>query len=355
MIPYDEGALSLLPGGRMAVGMRKRHGVGKQYAQTRDKKWGHWLQFCKVGNGQGIEYNPMLFSLRKFRLFAGWLVESGVTRAVDMGVWRSAINNGFAREELGRPARGFDVQQILNEWNADQLATRELALGGRKLASRMPPSPAWVQELVRLGQRASGSRLQKIAVILLAVLFGMRAATLGGCRPGDCFFRSPAVLVFMHRCVKKWPELRLFPGVRERTDPGNARCAVGGKHPRAQVMKIIRRASSADADFVVTVLSAQVPVNATDDEIEKLASSQITGWMRALIPNPEKFGVVLEGGDFLASHSPRIMLASACDAVPYMRARVQRELFWRAAASHERYIRVYPYSKWLAALYDFFA
>ena len=69
MIPFDEGALSLLPGGRMAVGMRQRHGVGTQYAATRDRKWGHWLQFCRGGNGQGLEYNPLVFSLRKFRLF----------------------------------------------------------------------------------------------------------------------------------------------------------------------------------------------------------------------------------------------------------------------------------------------
>jgi len=88
---------------------------------------------------------------------------------------------------------------------------------------------------------------------------------------------------------------------------------------------------------------------------EREASRVISGWMRELIPDPARFGVSVLGDEYVASHSPRILLASACDVVPYARVRVRQECFWRSETSQLSYIRPFQYSSWLAKLYDFLA
>ena len=126
-------------------------------------------------------------------------------------------------------------------------------------------------------------------------------------------------------------------------------------------MRVIRRAAKADPDFIPnTVRVVHTRVQALKGEemakvYEREASSVICGWMRELIPDPTRFGVSVLGDEFVASHSPRIMLASACDVVPYSRIRVRQECFWRSETSQLGYIRPFQYSSWLAKLYDFLA
>jgi hypothetical protein len=356
LIPFTESGLATLPGGETAVAIRRRRGVTTAYKRTLSNHWSHWVAFCAQGNGQGSQYDIYGFSIRKFRVFGGWLIEKGITRACELNVWRSALNHAFARMELGRPARGYDVQVVINEWNAEQVAAR----GERDRAERRqrlvraPTTERWVRRLVELGSQPGipRSRLFSIAVILLAVLFGMRAHTLGGCQAGDCHFICdtaglPHTLVYMFRCVKKWPELRTSPAARERKWPDDS------GHPRASVMRVIWRAYRRDRDFVVTALASQVPARASVEVVETRASAVVTEWVRGLIPDPSAYGVNMTGGTHLASHSPRIMFASACDAVPYPRNRVRHELFWRSEQSMLPYIRLFPYSQWLALLYDF--
>lgn len=307
------------------------------------------MAFCERGNGRGTPYDPYGFSMRKFRLFGGFLIEEGITVAKKFLPWQAAINHGFAQAELGRPARGFDVAQAMQAWDADQVS-RTVPKG----ASRAPLSEAYVRRLLYLGQVAVGPRLYKIAILLTMVLFGMRAATIGGCVSGDCFWRD-GILVFMFRCVKMWPELRVRPARRAR------RCPRDRAHPRSQVMRVIRRAARADPDFVPhTVRIVHVRAQALKGEqlakmYEREASSVISGWMRELIPDPARFGVSVLGDEYVASHSPRILLASACDVVPYARVRVRQECFWRSETSQLSYIRPFQYSSWLAKLYDFLA
>ena len=71
----------------------------------------------------------------------------------------------------------------MQAWDADQV-TRTVPKG----ASRAPLSEAYVLRLLHLGQVAVGPRLCKIAILLVMVLFSMRAATIGGCVPGDCYW-----------------------------------------------------------------------------------------------------------------------------------------------------------------------
>ena len=59
--------------------------------------------------------------MRKCRLFGGFLIDEGVTVAKTFLPRQAAINHGFAQAELGRPARGFDVAQAMQAWDADQL------------------------------------------------------------------------------------------------------------------------------------------------------------------------------------------------------------------------------------------
>ena len=277
------------------------------------------------------------------------MIESGVTTAVDLGPWRSAVNWGFAQAELGRPARGWDVHQAMEEWAAEQRA-----LSTRQRMVREPTTARYVQRIVSLGLRASGVRLLRIAVLLVLALFGMRAATVGGCQPGDARFVRSGAFVFKFRCVKKWPALREHPQDRVRE------CPADPEHPRAQVLRVLRRAYRADRDFVCTCLRQEMPrVRMSHEQLlrrlETGAATQITRWMRELVPQPDQYGVRMVGGSVLASHSWRIMFSSACEAVPYAAERVQRDAFWRAAESRAPYIRPFAYSQYLALLYDHLA
>ena len=336
----------------MAAEIALRRGVSADYRHKRNDKWEHWVAFCQAGAGPGRPYDAYAFSLRKFRLFGGWLIESGVTTAVCFTPWQSAVNWGFAQAEMGRPARGWDVKQAVDEWNAEQRSRST-----RQALVREPTTAMYVRRLVHLGRESeSGSvQLRWCAVLLLMALYGMRAATLGGCQKGDVRFVG-RTLVFAFRCVKKWPELRERPAPRERQWPTDSR------HPRAMVLAVIRRAWRTDHDFVCTALLQAMPVATRAvphekfvDALERQASASITKAMRSLIPDPGRFGVRMGAGTVVASHSFRIMFSSACAAVPYVEERVLRDAFWRSPESRKPYVRPFAFSQWLALLYDHLA
>ena len=345
-VPMPDSADFLLaPGGEVAARIAEAS-VSSGWVVSRDRRWGQWLNFNSEGNGRGRSYDPFLFSLRKFRLFAGWLAD-GVSVDKDLNAWRSSINHQFARAELGRPARGFDVQKVIRNYHDFQLA-RKFAAGVEVEEFRVPTTQRCVERLTQLGMVTTGVRRKKCASLLWLALFGPRAATLGGYEAGDATLSRRHGARYCLRRVKKQPLLRMTPAVRFRswpTDPA---------HPRARALRVVRRCLREDphalgycARCVKQLSDGRV---LTDGRLEGAAAKLVTAWMRDLLGNEE---VGIPTGSFIASHSWRIMLISACDAVPGIsRETIRRETLHKTEASMLPYVRVFPNLRFFRLFYD---
>lgn len=333
------------PGGEVAARISAA-AVSTGWVVSRDRRWGQWLEFNSAGNARGRAYDPYLFSLRKFRLFAGWLA-GGISVDKDLNAWRSAINHQFARAELGRPARGFDVQKVIDEYHDFQLAAKAAA-GVEVEAFRVPTNQRCVERLTRLGMVTTGVARKKCASLLWLALFGPRAATLGGYERGDAALSRRQGARYALRRVKKQPLLRFSPAVRYRSWPADP------KHPRARAMRVIRRCLRDDPDALGycarCVARAAEGKALPDGKLEGAAARIVTAWMRDLL-DMGKVGI--PAGSFIASHSWRIMLISACDAAPGIsRDTIRRETLHKTEASMLPYVRDFPNLRFFRLFYD---
>ena len=336
LVPHHTSdGFDLAPGGAMAREVERESAVGTKYASARLRRWNQWNEFCALGDGQGNEYELYSVSQSKWKLFSGWLAD-GVSEDKDLNTWRSAINHYFAEAEKGRPLKGFDVNNVI-KGHGVLLTKRKVAAGKEMEQFRVGTNKLHIQRLQALGMVVTGRLLSIIGLLLNMSIFGYRAATAGGYLPGDSNWvngRSVAiadVLVFLFRSVKKRPELRWKPEPRMRTMPFEK------GHPLRLTMQVIKRAMTADPDALgVAARECRLSSKSTAADCERLAAPLITKWMRDI------FGEGTLGvpkGLFIASHSWRIMLASACQAIKCDLDFVCIECFWMNRSSMEPYLK----------------
>ena len=338
-------AFAQAPGGVLALQIRREHGASQAWEQQKSRRWEHWLRFNEEGDGTGARYHPYIFSLRKFRLFSGWLA-GGITKDKDLNTWRSAINDRFAVAELGRPALGFDVGRIIKEYKLFQLS-QKAARGEECEEFRTYTNSRCVRALQRIGLRANGTRLCKVASLLWLSLYGNRAATLGGYLPGDATISRRHGTTFYMREVKMQPLLKRNPAVRHRSWPRSH------SHPRSATMRVLHRCLRRYPQAIGLCARAVRHTHGarlTEGQLEGAAAKILTGWMREIL---DARAMGIPPGTYIASHSWRIMLVSACESVPAIsRDAVRRETLHRTEASMLPYVRPMPYDRFLAAYFD---
>ena len=88
----------------------------------------------------------------------------------------------------------------------------------------------------------------------------------------------------------------------------------------------------------------------SDGKLEGAAARIVTAWMRDLL-DMGKVGI--PAGSFIASHSWRIMLISACDAAPGIsRDTIRRETLHKTEQAMLPYIRPFPALRFFRQYYD---
>jgi hypothetical protein len=158
--------------------------------------------------------------------------------------------------------------------------------------------------------------------------------------PGDAAINRDGSR-FQLRAVKRHPELRLAPALRTRSWPASK------KHPRAVTLRFLHRLLTDEPDALL--LCARRVGLSSDSQLEGASAALITRWMRALLVN-SRVGVA--PGTYLASHSWRIMLISACDAAGIARDVVRRETLHKTEQAMLPYIRPFPALRFFRQYYD---
>ena len=299
----------------------------------------HWLHFCRTGF-RGRRYNPLVASVAKWRLFAGWLFARSVDK--DLNVWRSAINRYLEDHGARRQLLGTSVNAVIKTYKSLQLM-RKLARGEEPDLHRVPCPEIAIRRLVRLGATAGRRDLVWICALLVMLLCWFRASTVAGFRPGDVRFDADGDLLITVRQVKGRPEMKVRPGLLHIP-----RAARG--HPRAEIFRVLHRVLDRDPDALCLVgrtVSARKQGGAA-------AANRLTKEFRRLVP-PETLN--LPAGAVVASHSFRELGATMAIKARYSPALSADHGLWRRIATmHERYFFAeFPYSRWLAAVFDFLA
>jgi hypothetical protein len=88
---------------------------GANTARKYERRLQKWFEFCELGYG-GQPYDPDVFSLTKWWLFAGWMLEPANNLDKDLNTVRSAMNRYF--EDIGgqRVVLGHSVRVVIQKF-----------------------------------------------------------------------------------------------------------------------------------------------------------------------------------------------------------------------------------------------
>lgn len=331
--PGAEGAKQLLS-------MARNVTTAAKYARVLNK----WFRFCEVGH-LGRPYDPLVFNLAKWWLFAGFMLNPEVNRDKDLNVVRSAMNRYFEDNGRGRPALGLTVRTVISKFK-DAMEDKLRAAGVPVGLNRQPcPEQAFV-ELLQLGEVVFGRLLRQVACQLLQLLCWFRSNSMAGMQSSDVFFTDDGWLNVMVRFVKMQPERRLDPA-HLRIAPGCGRVK-GRQHVRDRLLSVLRRATALEPGwqcYVARAVKAQTYGGSA-------AASLMTQDLRDLVGSR----VSVPPGVTMSSHSWREMGAVSSSRAGWCLFKMMRRGLWKRVetmiASYIDPFPYFPFSPVLAELYD---
>jgi hypothetical protein len=340
--------------GAVQIRQRKRPAsTARQY----DKYVEKWLEFCALGDGVQ-PYSSTTGTVAKFDLFAGWLLGDaaagipGRSKDKDLNAFRSAINRyisdrtGNVRPFRDDPEYGRTIQ-IYRDLQVESKNQR----GEDADLHRVPcPEQVFVYLLGR-GLVCGGDELAWVAIFMLMLLGWFRADTMAGVsQPGDCEFAGDGSLMMVVRRMKGRPDLKTRPKLVVIPPGGTP------GHVRSRVFLVLRRAFAADPMFFATLRHAELEGLARREAEpgQSLAANIATRKLRVLAA-PAISG--LPAGVVVGSHSWREMAATACAQARYDSVRMAAHGGWKRLDTMfgsyiDPYLQVFPWSRWLAELYD---
>ena len=333
------------PGGAAATVLRARLRPANTQS-TYDSKVHMRLEFNELGS-RGVSYDPLVTSLDKFMLFAGWLVGTpaapGRSTDKDLNGFRSAINRHLDDNYRGRPLVGPNFSALIARYRELQVATKPDAD-----LNRVPCPEAVFMHLLRTALSSTdGAALDRIANHLLMLLGWFRADTMAGLRDGDVSFDAFGHLNVLIRHMKMRPEYRARPGLMT-ISPGPS---ASPSHTRCIVFWILQQALLRNPS-VFSWVGRQV---SPSDRNGETASMLLTADLRALC-DAAKLG--LPEGAVIGSHSWREMAAVSSHKAGYSYIRCCTHGHWREISTMfnsyiKPYLSSFPYSKFMAELFDF--
>ena len=336
------------PGGAGASSLRTLR--RPQSTQDQYDPWVNlWLEWNENGF-QGVPYDPLVATVDKFELFAGWLLggdgERGRTRDKDLNKVRSALNRWFDDHHRGRPLKGTDISAMIAHYRG-LMVLKKAAAGEESDLHRVPCPEAALLKLIVLGQSAVGLELDWIANLLLQTVGWFRADTMAGLRADDVTFDEFGFLNILIRHMKFRPEYRTRPGLMT-VPPGPVDQPL---HARNAVFAILRRALNANPAVFSMVGRLVSPAEANG----AAAAQLITDKLREIV---DVESLNLPFGATVSSHSFREMGATASAKAGFDSIRMAAHGHWREIATmYNSYIKPYlsafPYSRFLAELNDF--
>jgi hypothetical protein len=338
--------------GASQIRARKRPAsTARQYDQYVQR----WIEFCEEGDGVQ-SYSPVYGSVAKFDLFAGWLLGDaaagvpGKSRNKDLNAFRSAINRYIADRTGQRPLRDDpEISRTIQVYHDLQVESKA-ARGEDSDLHRVPcPEQVFVYLLGR-GLICVGDELQWVALFMVMLLGWFRADTVAGLEPGDCAFAPDGALVLCVRRMKGRPDLRTRPKLL------NVPAGRTAGHVRSRVFSVIRRALEADPLFYTALRQEELAGLARREANpgESLAATIATRKLRDLAA-PAVIG--LPPDVVIGSHSWREMAATCCAQARYDSVRMAAHGCWKKLDTMfghyiDPYMEQFPWSRWLAELYD---
>jgi hypothetical protein len=311
-----------------------------------------WLQFNREGAGPGLPYDPLVATVDKFDLFAGWLLGSpaagvaGRSTDKDLNGFRSAINRHISDARGERPLRGNP------EFSRTIKMYRELMVASKPDADlhRVPtPEPVFLY-LVSCGESplTSDADLVWIGTFVLQLFGWLRADSVAGFTPGDIVLSPAGWLVIAVRKMKHRSEFSVQPGMIS-IPPAPA------GHPRARLLSVLRRCfRQLPASWYCSL--ARCDLSAVSVRTGESASAQfLTLQLRRLV---RPMAHEIPAGVVLGSHSWREMGAVASFHAKYDTLRMACHGFWKDPGTMwNSYIKPYkdtfPFCRFLAATFDF--
>ena len=204
----------------------------------------------------GQPYDPMVFTIAKWWLFAGWMMNPAENNDKDLNVVRSAINRYMEDNGRERPVLGFSVAQVIKVFKM-KMEDAKRERGEEVGLNRVPCPEAALLRVFELGEVVEGLQLRQVACQLLQLLGWFRAATVAGMQAGDVWFDANGNLNIWARHVKMRPELKEQPALLT-IPPGT-----GYRHVRCRAFRILQRAFDRVPGWP-TYLSSQVPPGRDD-------------------------------------------------------------------------------------------
>ena len=332
--PGGEGAAELLT-------MARNSGTAKKYARVLDK----WFLFCETGY-LGRAYDPLKFSLAKWWLFAGYMLDPEVNRDKDLNMVRSALNRFMEDNGRGRPALGLTVRTVIDKFKIkmeDLKRSRGEAVG----LNRQPcPEEAFLA-LLLLGRLVTGRDLRRVASQLLQLVGWFRSDSLAGFQPGDVYFTPDGWLNILVRFVKMQPERRENPA-HLRIPLGRSAGSTSTKHTRDQVFDLFRRADELVPQWYCYVADSVRGKKRSGSVAAELMTSDLRDLVGAR--------VVIPAGVTMSSHSWREMAAVSSSRAGWCLFKMMRRGLWKRVetmiANYIDPFDYFPFSPVLAELYD---
>ena len=309
-------------------------------ARKYERRLMKWFQFCEVGHG-GRPYDPDSWTVSKWWLFAGWMLDPANNRDKDLNTVRSALNRYF--EDIGKPrvVLGHTVRTIIKKFTF-QMETQQRDRGERVGLNRIPCDSGVFLKVLELAEGAVGLRLKQTTSQLLQLLGWFRADTLRGFQQGDVYFDEQGWLHLIVRQVKQQPERKLFPA-HLQIPPGET-----ASHIRSRVLAALHRAFNLEPTWYLYIPALLEDVSRTDGT----AANILTDELRAMLTGHFPASRLAE----ISSHSWREMAAvSTSRAGGCLFKMSTRGLWKRVDTMIANYIEPYgyfPFVPLLAELYD---
>ena len=252
------------------------------------ERWNIFVtKFCDIEH-----YDPWVFDPLVFELFAGWMYELGKVASIDN--WASSFNYVYRVHNLFPAFRDGRIREIKSQFKKAAKA-RKIERGDVWLRTEIPSRAIrFMLDIYRVHELgAAAHHCERIAAILVLLLFWTRASTFGNSRPGDLALvpghGSPA-LAFTLRKVKmgaqRWAPTTMALPIRPPA--GNE---------AARIFQILELTLTRNPRFSGEALGL------TFDN----AAYQMTDWICEYMPRDE---VHLPPGTYIASQSGRITGAS---------------------------------------------
>jgi len=243
--------------------------------------------------------------------------------------------------------KGTEIEATISQYYILQILSKQIR-GEDAGLERVPcPEGLFVYVLQQAEACMDMTRLSWYATFFLQLLGWLRGNSVGGFRPGDIAFDLGGMLNLSIRKMKNRKQFEVHPGLIS-VPPGPT-----PMHVRSRVLRVIRRALHADPAFYMVVARSQDPV-----KVAAGADRSAVILTRQLRVMSRDFAVSLPAGAMIASHSWREMAAVACYQVGYDSLRMTEQGFWQNMATMfsayiKPYLSIFPFSPWLAELFDF--